>query len=186
MPKVTGAKFREILNTDGYEYILISKNTEPIDINFPNLPHWHKEEFDEWRHEILPDATVIWFEYKGSQYKLLRNMGDADCNDGSFGALFDGNDDKILDLLSTGDMETTIESLKNDDTTMDADFSTKLTPYLRFFEVILKNNTQFEYLVFKVLVENDCLYDIDDIDDRYNDESDDEQEEEEEEEEENK
>lgn len=122
--------FIDLLSSDGYTYTVKSKTSEPIDINFPNMPDWHRAEFEEWRHEILPDATVISFEYKGSDYKLVANMGDADCNDGTFGALFDANGDKILDLLSTGDMETTIKSLKEDDAKIDGDLSTKLEPYL--------------------------------------------------------
>lgn len=164
-------EFKEILNNDGYAYVVKSKSTVPIDINFPNLPTWHKEEFEEWRHEILPDATVILFEYKEQNYKLLRNMGDPDCNDGAFGALFDENNDKILDLLSTGDMETTIRSEKNDDTKLDQDFATKFSPYLQYFEIVFGNYTEFEYLVFKVLFDNGYLYDIDEMDDRFYEES---------------
>lgn len=154
MPEVTTKKFREILKNDGYGYVLISKGSEPTDIHFPNLPDWHKEELEVLPDEALPDANVIRFEYKGSNYKLLSNIGDADCNDGCFGALYDSDDGKILDLLSTGDNETTFQSLKTDDTKISDDFVAKLSPYLRYN--VLHNNTELEYLVFKVLVENDC------------------------------
>lgn len=79
MPKISSEKFRELLENDGYTYVLTSKCSEPIDINFPNMPDHHRDEFEEWRHEILPEATVIRFEYKGLNYKLLSNLGDADC-----------------------------------------------------------------------------------------------------------
>lgn len=143
------------------------------------MPDWHRDEFEEWRHEILPDADVISFEYKGSNYKLLRNMGDADCNDGNFGAVLDGNNDKVLDVISSGDMETTLQSLKTDETKISDELQAKLSPYLRYFEVVLHGNTEFEYVVFKVFVENGCLYDIGDIDDRYEYGLDEEEEEEE-------
>lgn len=167
MPRPTGELFEEILKNDGYEYVMTSKSTEPIDINFPNLPEWHRDEFEEWRQDMLPDVNIFCFEYKGSNYKLLKNNGDADCNDGMFGACFDGNNDKILDLLSTGDMETTIQSLKSDDIKLTDDLISKLSPYLQFFEVVLGNNTELEYLIFKILAENNCLYDFYGIDDRY-------------------
>lgn len=172
MPKVSSNNFREILKNDGYAYTLTSKTTEPIDVNFPNMPDWHREEFEEWRHEILPDADVIWFEYNGVSYKILRNMGDADCNDGNFGAVFDGNNDKVMDVISSGDMETTLHSLKTDEPKISDELQAKLAPNLRYFEVVLHGNTEFEYVVFKVFVENGCLYDISDIDDRYEYDSD--------------
>lgn len=172
MPRPTAEKFEEILKNDGYEYVVTSESTEPIDINFPNLPQHHRNGFEEWRQEMLPDVNVFCFEYKGTNYKLLTNAGDADCNDGMFGALFDGNNEKILDLLSTGDMETTIQSLKSDDVKLTNDLISKLSPYLQFFEIVLGNNTELEYLIFKILAGNDCLYDFNGIDDRYCDDSD--------------
>lgn len=166
-------EFREILNEDGFAYVVTCKETEPIEIDFPNLPDWHKDEFEDWRQEMLPDSTVIWFEYKASNYKLLVNLGDADCNDGTFGALFDANNDKILDVSSTGDMESTLDLLKHeDDAKLDDNFLKKLSPYLEYFAIILENKTELEYLVFKVLVQNGCLYDISGIDERYHEDSD--------------
>lgn len=161
--------FREILNNDGYTYVLKSENTEPLDINFPNLPDWHREDFES-RHSDLPDVTVIWFEWKRSNYKLLINGGDGDCNDGNFGAVFDTKNNKILDLLSSGDMETTIKSRKKGDKMMSDELSTKLSPYWQYFEVVLHNTTEFEYLVFKILVENEWFHSIDDIEDEDEDE----------------
>lgn len=163
MPKVSSAKFREILKNDGYAYTLTSKTTEPININYPNMPDWHRDEFEEWRHEILPEAVVICFEYKGMKYKLLSNMGDPDCNDGNFGAVFDGNNEKVLDVISSGDMETTLQSLKADDNKIDEYIPAKLSPYIQY-NTVLNNNTELEYVVFKILVENGCLFQIDDID----------------------
>lgn len=150
LPKQSSENFREILKNDGHAYVLTSKTSEPIDINFPNLPDWHKEDFEEWRHEILSETTVIRFEYKGSNFKLLRNAGDLDCHDGNFGAVFDGNNDKILDLISSEDMETTIQSLRTDDTKISDDLSTELSPYLRYFVAVLHNSTEFEYVIFKI------------------------------------
>lgn len=171
MPKLSSEHFREILKNNGYSYVQTSKKSVPTDINFPNMPDWHRNELNEWcdgRNTILPDSDVICFEYKGSNYKLLINTGTVLTNDGCFGALVDGNNDKILDVISSGDSETTLQSLKTDDTKISDDLSTKLSPYLRYFEVFLQNNTEFEYVVFKILMENGCLYGIDDIVNRYN------------------
>lgn len=81
-------KFREILKEDGYVYVVTSKDTEPIHINFPNLPEWYEDDL-EYHRELLPQSTVICFEYKTLNYKLLVNTGNPDCNNGVFGALFD-------------------------------------------------------------------------------------------------
>lgn len=162
--------FKKILKEDGYTYVVTCKETEPVDINFPNLPDWHQDEFEdeESNHEYLPDSTVIWFEYKTSLYRLLINDGWTDTNDGTFGALFDANNDKILDVLSTGDMESTLVSLKDaDDAKLDDDFLKKLSPYLQHFSISFENSTELEYLVFKVLAQNDCwmMGGIDELDD---------------------
>lgn len=170
--KPTAEAFLEILKNDGFTYTVTSKQSEPIDRNFPNLPNWHKEEFEEWRHEILPDSKVICFEYQGLNYKLSFNNGDPDCNDGMFGAVYDGNKEIIVDLKSTGDMETTIESVTAEDKVIDNDHQAKLEPYLVFFEMVLHKKTELEYLVFKVMFENGCLYDLSGLEDRYQNYSD--------------
>lgn len=77
-------------------------------------------------------------------------------------------------------METTLQSLKTDEVKISDDLQAKLSPYLEYFEVVLPNNTEFEYVVFKVFVENGCLYDIGDIDERYEYSLDDEEEDEDE------
>lgn len=165
-PNISSKGFREILKNDGYTYVIKSKSREPIDVNFPNLPSYHKDDF-EGRRDNLPDSDVVLFEYKGSSYKLLRNMGNADTNDGNFGAIFDANNDKVLDLFSSGDMETTFESLKADETKVSADLQAKLPEYLAFFEVVLHGYTEFEYVAFKLFVENGFFFDINDIDGPY-------------------
>lgn len=167
MPQISCDEFKELLKSDGFEYVVTSKHSEPITIDFPNLPEHHKSEFDEWRREQLPDSTVIWFEYKGLKYKLLRNMGVPDCNDGTFGAVYDENNVQILNLISSGDMETTIQSLKIDDQQLDEAFSKKIAPYVSCFEILLQTKTVLEYLAFKVLVETGGSYDPSVIDERY-------------------
>lgn len=172
MPKASSVQFKEILKNDGYTYILKSKSSERIDMNFPNLPDWYKGEFKEWRPEMLLEATVTCFEYNGSDYKLYNNVGDADCSDGNFGAVFDENNEKVLDVISSGEMETLMKSLKSDDANISDDLIAQLSPYLQYFEVVLANNTEFEYVVFKVLVENNSfLADIIFIDERHNPDS---------------
>lgn len=153
-------EFREILKNDGFSYTIVSKGSEQIEIDFPNLPDWHKEEWDSRRDE-MPKTVVICFEYNGLNYKIRSNKGDADCNDGNFGAVYDANGDKIMELMSTGDTETTFQLLKPDGTKVNDDLLAKLEPYLKYL-VVLHNNSQLEYVVFKILAENDCL-----IDDEY-------------------
>lgn len=174
MPKISVDEFKELLNIDGYEYTIQSKDSEPVRIDLPNMPEHHQENFTD-RCQSLPSTNIFRFEHHGSKYKLLRNMGMGDCNDGNFGAVFAENDEKIVNLISSGDMETTIESLKSDDDDpkLDQEFCRKLTPYLECFETVLSGYTELEFLIFKVLVENNCLYDLSVIEDRcegFNDE----------------
>lgn len=165
-PNISSKEFREILKTDGYSYVIKSQSREPIDVNFPNLPSYHKNDFESRRRD-LDLADIVLFEYKGSSYKLLRNMGNADTNDGNFGAVFDSNNQKVLDIISSGDMETTFKSLKADDTNISGDLQAKLPEYLAFFEVVLDGYTEFEYVLFKLFVEIGFFFDIDDIDGPY-------------------
>lgn len=167
--KPTAEAFLEILKNDGYTYAVTSKQSESIEINFPNLPDWHKDEFEEWRHDILPDSKIIHFEYQGLNYKLRLNNGDPDCNDGMFGALYDESNEIIANLKSTGDMETTIKSVKDGDKVIDKCKRAELKPYWNFFEIVLAKKTELEYLVFKVLFENGFLYDLCGLEDKYRD-----------------
>lgn len=161
MWNLSSNEFKEILRNDGFVYIILSKDAEQIEMNFPNLPDWHKEEFEVFWRKELPKTVVICFEYKGLNYKIRSNAGDADCNDGNFGAVYDANDDKLMDLISSGDTQTTIQSLKNDGTKVSDDLLAKISAYLEY-SAVLHNNTELEYVVFKVLVENGCLFDMND------------------------
>lgn len=159
--EINSENFMEILKSDGYAYVLTSKSTEPINKNFPNMPNCHKRRMENSSYESeLPDANIFFFQYEGTSYKILRNMGDLDCNDGNFGAVFDRNNDKVLDIISSGDMETTLQSLKTDDKKISDDLQEKISPYLLFFDAVLHSYTEFEYVAFKVLVENGCFYSI--------------------------
>lgn len=68
MLKVSSENFREILKNDGFAYVQTLKTTQPLDLSFPNLPDWHMETFESYDDFYLPDADVICFEYKGSNY----------------------------------------------------------------------------------------------------------------------
>lgn len=99
---------------------------------------------------------------------MIKFKGIVDTNDGIFGGVFDGNNDKIIDIIPSGDCETTIQSLKTDDIKINDDLPTKLSPYLEFFRFVRNNYTGFENVVFKVLAENGCpLITIDSIDHDY-------------------
>ncbi|MEH1936712.1 MAG: hypothetical protein V7L14_24015 [Nostoc sp.] len=64
-------------------------------------------------------ATYYWFDFDifGSDAKLISlrmvvNEGNADCNDGHWGAVWERNTKELVaDILSTGDMETTIKAV---------------------------------------------------------------------------
>lgn len=161
--------FSEILKND--ECVLISKSSDRMEMNFPNMPNWYKEEWDEWCYDVTPYADVICFEYKGSSYKLFRNAGDPDLSfgtlfDGNFGAVFHDSKDKALDILCSPDLKTTIQSLKTGDRKIIDKLVIKLTPYLKKFKAVLDNNMELEYVAFKILVGNGCFGDIVDFDRR--------------------
>lgn len=65
-----------------------------------------------------------------------------DSNDGIFSALLDGNDYKMRDVLSVGDMKTTMKSVKADHEKLSDRFLRKLSLYLQYFSIILENNTE--------------------------------------------
>lgn len=167
MSDMSSDNFREIFKNDGYAYALTSKSTEPIDINFPNMPEWYKDEWELWIRDSLPAIDVVLSEYNGSNYKLLSNASECFCNEGTYGALFDSDNEQILDMISFGDTQSLLHSLKADDTRIGDDLLAKVFPYVEEIEVHLHSNTEFEYLVFKVLVENTILYNFDWIDQRW-------------------
>lgn len=149
-------EYEEITKNDGCPYKIVSKDLEQIEKDFPNLPEWHGEEFEELWHEVLPKTLVICFEYNGLKYKLRNNTGEPECHDGNFGAVYDVNNEKVMDVISSEDLETTLQSLKTDDPQLSDDILAKFSSYWEY-SLVLHNNTELEYVVFKILVENGCL-----------------------------
>lgn len=78
--------------------------------------------------------------------------------------MYDSNNEKILDIVLCGDTDSIIHSLRTDDIAISNDLLHQVSPYLKLLHISLYNNTEFEYVVFKVLMESDCLCDIDDLD----------------------
>lgn len=78
----------------------------------PNLPEWHVENAQEDGDEFLEDVgKYYWCDfdligYDGSSIRLRMafNEGDADCNDGTWGVVWDRDTAMIVaDLTSVGD-----------------------------------------------------------------------------------
>lgn len=89
----------------------------PAYIDCPNTPDHYIEKA---RHPYLHNVgKYYWFDFDilGSDAKLISlrmvvNEGDADCNDGHWGAVWERNTKElVVNILSTGDMETTIKAV---------------------------------------------------------------------------
>ena len=86
----------------------------------PNIPDHHL--FDAETEEDNPDydtGRYDWFDFDivgmDGEFLPLRmvcNVGDADCNDGFWGVVWERNtEDIIANIISSGDCETTIEAI---------------------------------------------------------------------------
>jgi hypothetical protein len=107
----------------------------------PNIPEHHKEnarcdprryaesEADYFRRH--KKSQVDYFNHTGQYYwvdfdvinsdevltklRMVVNEGDADCNDGQWGEVWQRNTGKkIADILSTGDMKTTVQTCSSE------------------------------------------------------------------------
>ncbi|MGK7904029.1 MAG: hypothetical protein AB4352_21995 [Hormoscilla sp.] len=94
-------------------------------LDCPNLPEWHVENSHDWDGPVKYFADIgnyYWFDFdlvdlnnKLMQFRVVFNEGDADCNDGTWGAVWDRNRSVLVaNLLSTGDCEATIEAVSKE------------------------------------------------------------------------
>lgn len=97
---MTSNIYRDFLKNDGCDYLLLSKSDyHDIDENFPNLAFTHTVEFDG---DAIAYAKIIQLRYKEINYKMLINSGCADTNDGLFGAVYDNNNEIVINIISSG------------------------------------------------------------------------------------
>ncbi len=129
-------------------------------INCPNMPKHHIENARNrgrneygWNPARYLDriGRYYWFDFDivssdGTLIKLrmVVNSGDADCNDGMWGAVWRRNTGELIaDVMSTGDMETTIAVSKK--------YIDLYKPYDVWIPLLLKhkyaNNLELEKLV---------------------------------------
>lgn len=129
-------------------------------INCPNMPKHHIENARNfgrneygWNPARYLDriGKYYWFDFDlvssdGTLIKLrmVVNRGDADCNDGMWGAVWRRNTGELIaDIMSTGDMETTIAVSKK--------YIHLYKPYDIWIPLLLKhkyaNNLELEKLV---------------------------------------
>ncbi|MEH2089519.1 MAG: hypothetical protein V7K61_22860 [Nostoc sp.] len=88
-------------------------------IDCPNTPEHHIENARYSSGYLRQVGKYYWFDFDifGSDAKLISlrmvvNEGDADCNDGRWGAVWERNTKELVaNILSTGDMETTIKAV---------------------------------------------------------------------------
>ena len=93
--------------------------------NCPNIPEHHIEnsQWDDDPSDYFKsvgkyywfDFNVIWPAEEPLQLRLVFNEGDADCNDGLWGAVWERNTAELIaNILSDGGCQTTVEVLSRD------------------------------------------------------------------------
>lgn len=99
---------------------LLGKCSTDKYIECPNLPEWHIEnyEMDDDPTEYLEDiGKYYWFDFDIwdknitlMAFRAVFNEGDADCNDGTWGACWDKyTEELVANFTSTGDCVATVE-----------------------------------------------------------------------------
>lgn len=89
-------------------------------LDCPNLPEHHIENYQDFEDpaEYLDeigkyywfDFDAIWTDQEPLELRMLFNTGDADCNDGLWGAVWERNTGELIaNILSTDDWVGTIE-----------------------------------------------------------------------------
>jgi hypothetical protein len=84
----------------------------------PNFPDWHHENAEEEGADYLEEIGLYsWFDFDlvGATHSTLKlravyNCGDADCNDGRWGAVWDRDTGALVaNISSVGDCETRVD-----------------------------------------------------------------------------
>ncbi|NES07956.1 MAG: hypothetical protein F6K22_37325 [Okeania sp. SIO2F4] len=83
----------------------------------PNIPEHHSyeatgdEDYDAGRYFWL-DFDIVGMDGKFLPLRMVFNEGDADCNDGFWGVVWERNTEEIIaNIINSGDCETTIEAI---------------------------------------------------------------------------
>jgi hypothetical protein len=88
----------------------------------PNIPEHHiqNSQWDDDPGDYLDNVgKYYWFDFdvvlpnmEPLQLRMVFNVGDGDCNDGMWGAVWDRNtEDLIANILSTGDSTATVQMI---------------------------------------------------------------------------
>lgn len=119
-PKFINEAFENKIITDPAQAILpiqivslLGRCSTDNYIDCPNMPPWHASRSAQ---ELVDIGYYFWFDFditdlQGEliQLRCVYNVGDIDCNDGMWGAVWDRNTGRLIaNIASTGDCETTL------------------------------------------------------------------------------
>lgn len=129
------AKLREAFTwTDTFDEMILSIRSVSIlgkcstaeYLECPNIPDHHRRNakdstrlyrehpskyFDNIGQYYWVDFDIITSDKLTMKLRMVVNVGDADCNDGQWGEVWQRNTGKpVAQILSTGDMETTVQT----------------------------------------------------------------------------
>lgn len=128
-------------------------------IECPNIPEHHVEHAEDGSdigRYYWFDFDVVGADNKRIELRMALNEGDADCNDGFWGAVWErSTQELVVNILSSGDMETTIEAVSRKYVRMYKPHETWI-PMLEENVQICENNLQLEKLVDLAI--QICLY----------------------------
>ncbi|MGB3513928.1 MAG: hypothetical protein WBA93_32915 [Microcoleaceae cyanobacterium] len=149
-------------------------------LDCPNIPDHHL--YHAEGHKDDPDYDMgryFWFDFDivgmDGEYLPLRmvfNEGDADCNDGFWGVVWERNTEEIIaNIISSGDMETTVEVISKKH--IDMYESQEIVVPTIFYNTIVANDTKLEKILYLVMQfcyewiydedDTESIYDEDDI-----------------------
>ncbi|MFO0825930.1 MAG: hypothetical protein U0792_22895 [Gemmataceae bacterium] len=82
-----------------------------------NLPEWHQEHAEEDEGYLEDTGRYFWCDFDlmdrngvATRLRMTFNAGDADCNDGTWGMVWDRDSgESVADLTSVGDCEGRVE-----------------------------------------------------------------------------
>ncbi|GGA06179.1 hypothetical protein [Okeania sp. KiyG1] len=130
-------------------------------LDCPNIPEHHLYHAEGYENDPDYDTgRYYWFDFDivGMDELLLPlriviNIGDADCNDGFWGVVWERNTEEIIaNIISSGDMETTIEAISKQHINM-YEYQKILIPTIFdktdsiSDEIIIANNTKIEKIL---------------------------------------
>ncbi|MEM8827878.1 MAG: hypothetical protein AAGE96_00805 [Cyanobacteria bacterium P01_G01_bin.19] len=121
----------------------------------PNIPNHHLEYSTSSPRYLASTGRYYWLDFKivdaerkAIAIRIIFNEGDADCNDGFWGAVWETNTQQaIANIVSTGDCETTIEEIPNQFTNVYARYDLENIPRGGFWDIVCANDTQMEQLI---------------------------------------